>query len=249
MSGHSKWAKVKHIKAVEDVKKGKSFSKHVKAIAVAARHGGGDPDFNPRLRSAILAAQIGNVPKDNIDRAVKRGTGELEGVEYHEVSYEGYGPGGVAILIEVLTDNKNRTFPELRHLFDRHGANLGQDGCVAWMFERKGFFSVPKEAAAEEKLMEVALEAGADDLKDGGDSWDVTSSPEAFETVLEALKKAGIQPSQSEVRRIPKSEVRVEADQAKKVLKFVEALEDHEDVQHVWSNFDIPDEVLQAFQG
>jgi YebC/PmpR family DNA-binding regulatory protein len=247
MSGHSKWAKVKHIKAVEDVKKGKVFSKHVRAITVAARHGGGDPNFNPRLRSAILAAQIDNVPKDNIDRAIKRGTGELDGMEFVEFSYEGYGPGGVAILIEGFTDNKNRTFPEIRHLFDKHNSSLGTDGCVAWMFERKGVFSIPKDAAPEDAVMETALEAGAEDMQEGDDSWEVTCPPDAFEPVLEALKSAGIQPSLSEVQLVPSSEVRVEADDAKKLLRFIDALEDHDDIQHVWSNMDIPDEVLEAF--
>ena len=249
MSGHSRWAKLKHHKGAIDAKRGKLFSKHVRAIAAAARHGGGDPDYNPRLRAAVLAAEQDNVPRDNLERAIQRGTGKLEGVEFAEVTYEGYAPGGVAVLVDVLTDNRNRTLPELRTLFERFGGNLGQDGCVSWMFERRGVAQVPKEKAAEERLLEIALEAGAEDMRDGGDTWDVYALTESFEDVVAALRRAGVEPARAEVQRVPKSQVHVEGSEAGKVLRLVEALEDHDDVQKVWANFDVPDEVLESLGG
>jgi len=249
MSGHSKWSKVKHIKAVEDVKKAKVYAKHLRAITVATRQGGGDPAGNAALRNAIIAANADNVPKDNIERAIKRGTGELGGAEIEEATYEGYAGGGVAVLVEVLTDKKSRTLPELRHLFDRHGANLGQDGCVAWMFERKGYVVVEKDGADEDTVMEAAIEAGAEDIRDGTDAWEITTAPDQFEKVVEAVKAAGIQPAMAEIQMAPKSTVRVEGEEAvRKILKFLDALEDHDDVQHVWANYDIDDEVVEAVQ-
>jgi YebC/PmpR family DNA-binding regulatory protein len=249
MSGHSKWSKVKHIKAVEDVKKAKIYAKHLRAITVAARQGGGDPAGNAALRNAVIAANADNVPKDNIERAIKRGTGDVAGVEIEEATYEGYAGGGVAVLVEVLTDKKSRTLPELRHLFDRHGASLGQDGCVAWMFERKGYVVVEKEGADEDTVMEAAIEAGAEDIKDGSDAWEITTPPEAFEAVVDAVKAAEIQPAMAEIQMAPKTTVRVEGEEAaRKILKFLDALEDHDDVQSVWANYDIDDEIVEAVQ-
>jgi len=249
MSGHSKWSKIKHGKAIEDVKKAKIYAKHLRAITVATRQGGGDPAGNAVLRNAVIAANADNVTKDNIERAIKRATGELGSVEIEEATYEGYAPGGVAVLIEVLTDKRSRTLPELRHLFDRHGASLGQDGCVAWMFERKGYVVVEKVGADEDALMEAAIEAGAEDIKDGPDAWEITMPPEAFEKVVEAVKAAEIQPAMAEIQMAPTSTVRIEGEEpARKILKFLDALEDHDDVQHVWANYNIDDEIVEAVQ-
>ena len=239
MSGHSKWATIKHKKAATDAKRGQIFTRLIKEITVAARHGGGDLEANPRLRAAITTAKAENMPADNIKRAVQRGTGELPGVTYEEVSFEGYGPHGVALIVEVATDNRNRTVSEIRHMFSRNGGNLGETGCVGWMFSKRGSISVPKEKASEEQLLNIVLEAGAEDLRDDGEQWEIVCMPEVFEQVLEALKKAHIEVSASEVTMLPQTYVKLEGKDAQSTIRLVEALEDHEDVQHVYSNFDI----------
>jgi YebC/PmpR family DNA-binding regulatory protein len=244
MSGHSHWAGIKHKKALVDAKRGKLWSKLAKAIIVAAKHGGGDPDANLRLRYAIDDAKAVSMPKENIARAVKRGGGELDGTIFEEVIYEGYGPNGVAILCEVLTDNRNRTATEIRKCFDLSNGKLGSTGCVAWMFETKGVFLVPSDKADEDKLLEIALEAGADDVKRDGDQFQVVCETEAYRQVSQALAAAGIQPDSSEIARIPKDTVDLDADTARKVLKLMERLDDHDDVQSVSANFNIPDEVM-----
>ncbi len=243
MAGHSHWAGIKHKKALIDAKRGKLWSKLAKAIIVAARSGG-DPDMNIRLRTAIDAAKAVSLPKENIQRAIKRGTGEIEGAAYEEMNYEGYGPGGVAIICQILTDNRNRTAPEIRKIFEMSDGKLGGAGCVAWMFDTKGFFVVPADKTDEDSLMEIALEAGADDVKHYGDKFEITCSPEAYREVSSALTKAGIEPESSEITRIPRDTVDLDADMARKVLKLMERLDDHDDVQSVSSNFNIPDEVM-----
>jgi len=244
MAGHSHWAGIKHKKALVDAKRGKMWSKLSKAIIVAAKTGGGDPDMNVRLRAAIDAAKAVSMPKDNIARAVKRGTGELEGANLEEAVYEGYGPGGVAILCEVLTDNRNRTASEIRKSFEIAEGKLGSSGCVAWMFEKKGFFLVGADKIDEETLMEITLEAGADDIQPAGDKFEVTCEPAAYEAVAEVLSAAGIEPDVSQVTLIPKDTVDLDAPTARKVLKLMERLDDHDDVQNVSSNFNIPDDVM-----
>lgn len=245
MSGHSHWAGIKHKKALVDAKRGKHWSRLAKAIIVAARMGGGDPDANLRLRVAIDAAKAVSLPKENIQRAIKRGTGELEGGTIDEVLYEGYGAGGVAVLCEVLTDNRNRTAPEIRKVFEISDGKLGGAGCVAWMFEKKGLFLVPAGQADEDKLMEIALEAGADDVRPSGDKFEIVCTPDLYSAVAQALADAGIQPETSEVTRLPKSTVEVsDPDTARKVLKLMTRLDDHDDVQSVASNFNIPDEIM-----
>jgi YebC/PmpR family DNA-binding regulatory protein len=245
MAGHSHWAGIKHKKALIDNKRGKLWSKLSKTIIVAAKLGGGDPEMNIRLRTAINDAKAVSMPKDNIERAVKRGTGEIEGGNVEEALYEGYGPGGVAVLCEIMTDNRNRTAPEIRKVFETHDGKLGATNCVAWMFERKGLFEIPAAKTSEEKLMEIALEAGADDVKLGGDLFEVTCSPEAYSSVLSALETAGIEPQSKSVTRIPTNTVDIDDEEtARKVLKLMEALDDHDDVQNVSANFNIPDEVL-----
>lgn len=245
MAGHSHWAGIKHKKALIDAKRGKLWSKLSKAIIVAARMGGGDPDQNNRLRLAIDAAKAVSMPKDNIQRAVKRGAGELEGTTYEDVLYEGYGSGGVAILCEVLTDNRNRTASELRKVFEISDGKLGGAGCVAWMFDKKGLFLIAADKVDEDKLMEIALEAGADDVSPSGDKFEVTCTPEVFTAVADALAAAGIEPEAREVARIPKNTVDVnDADVARKILKLMERLDDHDDVQSVSSNFNIPDAIM-----
>jgi len=240
MSGHSKWHTIKHKKGALDAKRGKVFTKLIKEITVAARTGGsGDVDSNARLRKAVTDAKSANMPNDTIDRAIKRGTGELEGVNYEDITYEGYGVGGVAILIETLTDNRNRTVAELRHLLSKNGGNLGESGSVAWMFDKKGYIVVDKATKSEEELFEIAIEAGADDVQDDGDSFEILTAPENFETVSEAIKKAGIEPEAAEVSMIPQNYIRLEGDDAKRMLKLYEAVEDHDDVQNVYANFDI----------
>jgi YebC/PmpR family DNA-binding regulatory protein len=247
MAGHSPWANIKHRKAAVDAKRGKLWTKLSKAIIVAARMGGADPDSNLRLRYAINDAKAVSMPKDNIERAIKRGTGELDGGEVEEIIYEGYGPGGVAILCEIMTDNRNRTAPEIRKVFDNHGGKLGATNCVAWMFERKGLFVVPAAQVGEEKLMEVALEAGADDLKRDGDAFHVTCPPESFTAVSEALAAAHIEPETKDLTRIPTNTVEVaDVETAKTVLKLIEALDDHDDVQNVSANVTIPDAAMAA---
>jgi YebC/PmpR family DNA-binding regulatory protein len=245
MSGHSKWHSIRHKKSVVDAKRGKIFGKMIKEITVAAKLGGGDPDANPRLRTAIASAKAINLPADNIKRATQRGTGELEGVHYEEVVYEGYGPAGVAVFVETMTDNKNRTVAEVRYLFSKHGGNLSEPGSVAWMFTRKGIFIVDEGAVDEERLMEVALEAGADDLTLEEGAFEVTCPWEEFVQVKEALDGANIPTTLAEVSQVPQSTVRLEGSQAQQVLRLMDALEDHEDVQKVSANFDIPAEVME----
>jgi YebC/PmpR family DNA-binding regulatory protein len=245
MSGHSHWAGIKHKKALVDAKRGKLWSKLAKAIIVAAKMGGGDPDANLRLRYAIDDAKAVSLPKENIQRAIKRGTGELEGASLEEVTYEGYGAGGVAILCEVLTDNRNRTAPEIRKVFELSGGKLGGSGCVAWMFESKGLFLIPAENNDEEKLMEIALEAGADDVKRDSDKFEIICNPSAYQSVAKALADAGVTPEASQITRISKTTVDItDPDMAQKVLKLLERLDDHDDVQNVSSNFYIPDDVM-----
>jgi YebC/PmpR family DNA-binding regulatory protein len=244
MSGHSRWSTIKHKKAAADAKRGSMFTKLIREITVAARTAGGDPDGNPRLRTAILAAREVNMPSDNIKRAIQKGTGELPGTSYDEVAYEGYGPGGVAVLVQVVTDNRNRTLPEIRRLFTKHGGNLGESNCVAWIFEKKGYLVVPRPGVDEEKLFELAIEAGAEDLKEDGENFEIFSAPENHEKVHEALKQRNIPILASEVAMVPKTTVRLEGKQARQMLSMMEALEEHDDVQHVWANFDIDDSEL-----
>lgn len=246
MSGHNKWSTIKHKKGAADAKRGRIFTRLIKEITVAARLGGGDPDGNPRLRSAIQTAKSENMPKDNIDRAIKKGTGELEGVSYDEVSYEAYGPGGVALLIESLTDNKNRTVADLKHIIDRHGGNLGEPGCVAWMFEKKGMIIFEKDKVDEEKLLELALEAGADDVNEEDTEFEVMTPPSDFEEVKKAFDDNGLVYTLAEVSMVPQNTVKLEGKKAEQMLKMMEALEDNDDVNHVYANFDIPDEVMEA---
>jgi YebC/PmpR family DNA-binding regulatory protein len=245
MSGHSKWATIKHKKAALDAKRGKSFTRIIKEIMIAARTGG-DPDMNPRLRTAISAAKAVSMPSDNIKKAIMRGTGELEGGQIDEVMFEGYGPGGAAVLVMVATDNRNRTVSEIRHMFSKNGGNLGEQGSVAWMFERKSQIVVPLEKAEEDQLMSVVLDAGADDLRNDGDQWVVLSSPEAHEAVLQALTKAGIETSSAEIAMVPKNLMRIEGKNAAGMLRLSEALEEHDDVQNVYSNFDVDEKELEA---
>jgi YebC/PmpR family DNA-binding regulatory protein len=246
MSGHSKWHSIKHKKGALDAKRGKLFTKFIKEITVAARTGGGDPDANARLRKAILDAKAGNMPNDTIDRAIRRGTGEEEGVNYEEITYEGYGPGGVALLIQSMTDNRNRTVAEIRHLFSKNGGNLGESGSVGWMFEKKGYIVVSKSAKSEEELFDLVIEAGADDLRDDEDNFEIITSPEAFEAVQAAVKAAGIEPQVAEVEFVPQNYIKLEGSEARQMLKLMEALEDHDDVQKVSANFDISEADMAA---
>ena len=239
MSGHSKWHTIKHKKGALDAKRGKLFTKLIKEITVAARTGGGDTDANARLRKAVLDAKAGNMPNDTIDRAIKRGTGELEGVNYEEIVYEGYGPGGVAVMIDAMTDNRNRTVAEIRHMFSKNGGNLASTGAVGWIFEKKGYIVVEKSAKPEDEMFEIVTEAGAEDLRDDEDNYEIITAPDNFDTVLEAVKKAGIEPQVAEVEMIPKEYKKLEGNEAKQMLKLMEALEDHDDVQKVSANFDI----------
>jgi len=238
MSGHSKWATIKHKKGALDAKRGKIFTRLIREIAMAAKSGG-DPDKNPRLRKAILDAKAENMPADNIKRAIQRGTGELPGATYEEFNLEGYGPGGVAVLLDLSTDNRNRTVSEIRHAFTKGGGNLAEAGSVAWMFHKKGDIVVPKSAAKEDDLMNIVLEAGGEDLKDDGESWEIITDTHAFEAVLEAVKKANIKPTASEIAMIPQNYIKLEGAQATTMIRLVEALEEHDDVPHVWSNFDV----------
>ena len=246
MSGHSKWHSIKHKKGALDAKRGKLFTKFIKEITVAARTGGGDPNGNARLRKAILDAKAGNMPNDTIDRAIRRGTGEEEGVHYEEVTYEGYGPGGVALLIETVTDNRNRTVAEIRHLFSKNGGNLGESGSVGWMFEKKGYIVVEKAAKSEDELFEVAIDAGADDVRDDEENFEIITSPDTFDTVLSAVKSAGVEPQVSEVTMVAQNYVKLEGSEARQMLKLMEALEDHDDVQKVSANFDISEADMAA---
>jgi YebC/PmpR family DNA-binding regulatory protein len=248
MAGHSHWAGIKHKKAAVDAKRGKLWSKLSKAIIVAARTGGGDPDANLRLRYAIDDAKAVSMPKDNITRAIKKGTGELDGGNLEQVIYEGYGAGGVAVLCEILTDNRNRTAPEIRKIFEMSNGKLGSTGCVAWMFESKGLLLIPEDQTDEDTLMELALEAGADDVRHDGDNFEVICPPEAYEDVLNAAKQAGLKPEVSQVTLIPQNTVDLDEADARKVLKLMEALDDHDDVQNVSANFNIPDDVMEKME-
>jgi YebC/PmpR family DNA-binding regulatory protein len=245
MSGHSKWATIKHKKAALDAKRGKSFTKIIKEIMIAARTGG-DPDMNPRLRTAIVAAKAVSMPSDNIKKAIMRGTGELEGGQIDEVMFEGYGPGGAAGLVMVATDNRNRTVSEIRHMFSKNGGNLGEQGSVAWMFERKSQILIPAEKASEDQLMTIVLDAGADDLRNDGESWEVLSAPEAHDAVLAALAKAGIETTSAQIAMVPKNLLKVEGKNAAAMLRLSEALEEHDDVQNVYSNFDVDESEMEA---
>jgi YebC/PmpR family DNA-binding regulatory protein len=249
MSGHSKWSTIKHKKAAQDAKRGKQFTKLIKEIMVAARLGGGDADANPRLRSAVTAAKSVNIPKDNIERAIKKGTGELEGVSYEEILYEGYGPSGVAVLVETMTDNRQRTVADVRHIFSKRGGSLGEPGSVAWMFEKKGIILVEKKSVNEDALMEIALEAGASDIKEDKNEWEVHTNPEDMETVKEAIINKGIAVTSAEVTMFPGATLKIEDEEtAAKILKLMDALDDNDDVQKVHANFDIPDHILEKLE-
>lgn len=243
MSGHSKWSTIKHKKGAADKKRGKIFTKLIKEITVAARMGGGDIEANPRLRQAVAAAKAQNMPKENFERAIKKGTGELEGVSYEEIVYEGYGPGGVAVMVECLTDNRNRTIADVRYMFSKAGGNVGTDGCVAWMFDKKGLIAVAKDTVDEDMLMEVALEAGAEDIRDEGDVFEVITDPGDFEAVQAAVDKAGIACEMAEITRLPQTMTEVSGKEAEQMIRFMEALDDCDDVQKFYTNADIPDEV------
>jgi len=245
MSGHNKWSTIKHKKAATDAKRSRVWTKLIKEITVSARIGGGDPTGNPRLRSAIDKAKGANMPNDNIDRAIKKGTGELGGVSYEEIAYEGYGPGGVAVLVEVLTDNRNRTVGEIRHTFEKFGGNLGAAGSVAWMFKKRGVISLDKAAIGEDKLMELALDAGAEDVRDAGGSWEVETDPAAFDAVKTALGRVKLAPQHADVTMVPQNRVHLDEGKAGSMLKLMEALEDDDDVQNVYANFDIDDDVME----
>jgi YebC/PmpR family DNA-binding regulatory protein len=247
MSGHSKWANIKHRKGAADAKRGKVFTKLIKEITVAARMGGGDPAANPRLRSAIATAKSVNMPKDNVERGIKKGTGELEGVNYEEILYEGYGPGGVAVLVECMTDNRNRTVADMRSIFSKAGGNMGESGCVAWMFDKKGSLLVDKENVEEEKLMDLAIEAGAEDVVDDGNVFQVLTAPEDFDAVREALAGEGVVFIEAGVSMIPQNEIEVaDPKTASSLMNLLDNLEENEDVQNVHANFDIPDEIMEA---
>jgi YebC/PmpR family DNA-binding regulatory protein len=246
MSGHSKWHTIKHKKGAADAKRGKVFTRIIKELTVAARNGGGDAGSNPRLRTIIAEAKANNMPRENIERAIRRGTGEEPGVSYEEITYEGYGPGGAALLIQALTDNKNRTVGEVRHLLSKWNGNLAAENSVAWMFSRKGQVVVEKSKVDEEKLLSVALDAGADDMNDDGSAWEVVSAPEAFEAVRDAIKALGVEPAAAEIAMIPQNYVKLEGKDAQQMLRLMEALDDHDDVQHVWANFDIEEKEIEA---
>jgi YebC/PmpR family DNA-binding regulatory protein len=246
MSGHSKWHTIKHKKGAADAKRGKIFTRIIKELTVAARAGGGDPDTNPRLRTIIAEAKANNMPRENIERAIRRGTGQEPGVSYEEASYEGYGPGGAAVIIDVLTDNKNRTAGEIRHLLEKWGGNLAAPNAVAWMFSKKGYIVVEKSKIDEEKLMNAVLEAGADDFQEEGDNFEVYSPPEVFAAVQEAVKALGIEPASAKVSLIPQNMVTLEGKPAQAMLKLMEALDDHDDVQNVSSNFDVSEKEIEA---
>jgi YebC/PmpR family DNA-binding regulatory protein len=246
MSGHSKWHTIKHKKGAADAKRGKIFTRIIKELTVAARSGGGDVDTNPRLRTIVAEAKSVNMPADNIKRAIQRGTGELPGVSYEEINYEGYGPGGAAIIVETLTDNKNRTVGEIRHVLAKYGGNLAAENSVAWMFDKKGYIVVEKSKADEEALMAAVLDAGADDMRDDGDSWEIVSAPDAFQGVLDAVKALGVEPGAAEVALLPQNYVKLEGKQAQQMIKLMEALEEHEDSKKVWSNADIEEKEIEA---
>jgi len=246
MSGHSKWHTIKHKKGAADAKRGKIFTRIIKELTVAARAGGGDADSNPRLRTIIAEAKANNMPSENIKRAIRRGTGEEPGVSYEEAQYEGYGPGGAAVIMDVLTDNKNRTVGELRHLLTKYGGNLAEANAVAWMFSKKGYIVIAKSKTDEDTLMNAVLDAGGDDVRDDDEAWEVLSAPDAFPAVLEAVKKLGVEPDVAEISMIPQNYLKLEGKQAQQMVKLMEALDDHDDVRHVWSNVDIEAEEIEA---
>jgi len=246
MSGHSKWHTIKHKKGAADAKRGKVFTRIIKELTVAARNGGKDPDSNPRLRTIIAEAKANNMPRENIERAIRRGTGEEPGVVYEEVTYEGYGPGGVALLIQTLTDNKKRTVGEIRHLLDKHAGNLAAENSVAWLFTRKGEIVVEKGTIDEDKLLSAALDAGADDLNDDGSAWQIVCAPDQFDGVRDAVKALGVAPASAQIAMIPQNYVKLVGKEAQQMLKLMEAIEDHDDVQHVWANFDVEEKEIEA---
>jgi len=246
MSGHSKWATIKHKKAALDAKRGKVFTRLIKEIMIAARGGGGDPDANPRLRTAVLAAKNVSMPADNIKRAIMRGTGELEGGQIDEILYEGYGPGGAAVLVSVATDNRNRTVSEIRHVFSKNGGNLGEQGSVSWMFDRKSQILVDGEKATEDRLMDLLLDAGADDIRDQGGAWEILSSPDAHHAVLQALEKAGIPAESAEIAMVPKNTIKLEGKNANAMQKLYDVLDEHDDVQSVYGNYEIDEAEVEA---
>ena len=246
MSGHSKWHTIKHKKGAADAKRGKIFTRIIKELTVAARAGGGDPDMNPRLRTIVAEAKSVNMPADNIKRAIRRGTGEEEGVTYDEVTYEGYGPGGAAVMVDTLTDNRNRTVGEIRHIFGKHGGNLGEANSVGWMFDKKGMIVVDKSKSDEETLMAIALEAGADDMSDEDASWEIVTPVDAFQKVVDAVKAAGIEPDSAQIAMIPQNYVKLEGKVAQQMLKLMDALEENDDTKSVWSNFDIEEKEIEA---
>jgi len=245
MSGHSKWATIKHKKAATDARRGRLFSRLIKEITIAARLGGGDVDANPRLRSAIAAAKAENMPNDNIDRAIRRGTGQIPGLVLEEATFEGYAPGGVAVLVETTTDNRTRTVNELRHLFSKWNGNLGENGCVAWMFHKKAYLTLPRDRADEDTLLGIVPDAGAEDLRDDGTNWEVIGPPESLEALKSALEAQGLKPESAEVTMLPQNTVQVEGGTAHQVLRLLEALEEHDDVQHVYANFDIAEKEIE----
>jgi len=245
MSGHSKWSTIKHKKGAADARRGRLFSRLIKEISVAARLGGGDPNANPRLRSAIGAAKAENMPNDNIERAIQRGTGQLPGMTLEEATFEGYGPGGVAVLVEITTDNRTRTVNELRHLFSKWNGNLGESGCVAWMFDKKSYLTLPKETVDEDTLLGIVLEAGAEDLRDDGSNWEIIAPPDGLEAIKTALEAQQFKPTTAEVTMLPQSTVGVEGGTAQQLLRLLEALEEHDDVQHVYANFDIAEKEIE----
>lgn len=245
MSGHSKWNTIKHKKAAVDAKRGKTFTRLIKEITIAARAGGGDPETNPRLRTAVSSAKTQNMPADNITRAIKKGTGELEGVEYEEITFEGYGPSGVAVFVETVTDNRNRIVAEVRHVFSKFNGNLGEQGCVAWMFDKKGILMFPKESISENALMEAALDGGAEDINDEGSLWEVVTGPANLDSVKRAVEKAGFKPDNAEVSMIPQSTVKLAGKEAASMLKLMDALDEIDDVQNIYANFDISEEEME----
>jgi YebC/PmpR family DNA-binding regulatory protein len=247
MSGHSKWSSIKHKKAATDAKRGNLFTRFIRELTIAARSGGGDPEANSRLRHAIEGARAVNMPSDNIKKAIQRGTGELEGVNYEEFSYEGYGPGGVAILADAMTDNKNRTVSEVRHVFSKYNGNLGEQGCVSWMFTRKGVILVPQSAIGEDELMEIVLESGAEDMVKEGNSYEITTTTEDFDKVREALKAKKIPVESAEIAKVPSTYIKLEGRQAEQMMKLYDHLEELDDIQNVWANFDISDEEIEKF--
>ena len=246
MSGHSKWHTIKHKKGAADARRGKVFTRVIKELTIAAKNGGGDPDMNPRLRTIIAEAKSHNMPADNIKRAIRRGTGEEEGVSYDEITYEGYGPGGAALIIETLTDNRNRTVGELRFTLTKFGGNLGEANSVAWMFDKKGLITLAKEKAAEDVLMEAVLNAGADDMKDEEGTWEIVSPVEAHEAVVEAVKALGIEPDSAQIAMLPQNYIKLEGKQAQQMIKLMDLLEEHDDTKNVWSNFDVEEQEIEA---